>query len=82
MQLETQARSKLNEEINATITKENELNRELEVYKLAALKVQESFNKSEDFQNIDHLKTELTNKMELLNSYQNQLENRHQEKVK
>jgi len=80
MQLETQARTKLNEEINGTITKENELNRQLEVYKMAALKVQEGFNKSEDYHKIEQLQIELANKMKLLTSYQNQLEKTHQEK--
>ena len=82
MQLETQARTKLNEEINGTITKENELNQQLEVYKMAALKVQEGFNKSEDYHKIEQLQIELANKMKLLTSYQNQLEKTHQEKVK
>merc|ERR1712080_173779 len=37
MQLETQARTKLNEEINVTITKENELKRQLETYTAATV---------------------------------------------
>ena len=49
MQLETQTKAKLNEEINLTITKENELKRQLETYRIAAGKVNDGFDKRSGF---------------------------------
>ena len=67
MQLETQTKAKLNEEINLTINKENELIRQLETYRIAAGKVKDGFDKQGDFPKIEKLQSGITKKIELLN---------------
>ena len=82
MQLETQTKAKLNEEVNLTITKENELKRQLETYRIAAGKVKDGFDKQGDFPKIEKLQCEITKKMELLNLYEKQIDNTREESAR
>ena len=82
MQLETQTKAKLNEEVNLTINKENELKRQLETYRIAAGKVKAGFDKQGDFPKIEKLQCEITKKIELLNLYEEQIDNTREESAR
>ena len=82
MQLESQTKAKLHEEVNLTITKEKELKRQLKTYRIAAEQVKVGFDKQGDFPKIEKLQCELTKKMELLNLYEKQIDNTREESAR